>query len=162
MIHPSYPPPATRFPPRIIFFKINMVNNIIARRRWRCVGPRLLDSSLHPLCWRRSRLPSENRKKTRRNYSSATPSLPDRRCHQENQTAEEPRSRQNLRDCPNTARTWSTDLRRPLQIFWALNLQASELAIKFSPLSDSYSSSGSPFRTGHKNYDTVTSKNFTL
>jgi hypothetical protein len=51
--HPSFPPPATRamlkFLPKIIFLEINMVNNIITRRRRRCAGPRLLDSSPQPL-----------------------------------------------------------------------------------------------------------------
>jgi hypothetical protein len=51
--HPSIPPPATqamlRFPPKIIFLKINRVNNIITWERRRCVGPRLLDRSPQPL-----------------------------------------------------------------------------------------------------------------
>jgi hypothetical protein len=51
----SHPPPATwaklKFPPRIIFVKINRENNIITWQRRRCVGPRLLDRSPQPLRW---------------------------------------------------------------------------------------------------------------
>jgi hypothetical protein len=49
--HPSSPPSATqamlRFLPKIIFFEINRINNIIASKRRRCAGPRLLDRSVY-------------------------------------------------------------------------------------------------------------------
>jgi hypothetical protein len=49
-----------RFPPKIIFLEINRVNNIITWKRWRFADPRLLDRSPQPLCWHRTRLPSES------------------------------------------------------------------------------------------------------
>jgi hypothetical protein len=46
---PSFPTSATRakfrFPPKIIFLEINMINNIITLRRRQCAGPQLLNRS---------------------------------------------------------------------------------------------------------------------
>jgi hypothetical protein len=100
-----------RFPPKIIFLEINRVNNIITWKRRRFAGPRLLDRSPQPLCWHRTRLPSESGRSWEKLFlcnavASASPTPPGKRSRRGVTL-----HRQNLTPLPNINGEQTLDLK---------------------------------------------------